>query len=922
MHGGFLYQHLYAARALLLAAAGGVLSVVVESDEDLELVEADRRTYVQVKMRGDGLGNADVRDALARFATYRALHRSGARAGRCAFVVATNAQPSPTLLTRSAGGDWPPDVRLDWPGAVPTAAALLPPPPPDLTALFAACCRLAAALPFAALAPETLIWKLAGAVMAASAGVAPWSDRSFDVDGLPALFEQLVVQLQDFPSPPAVYRAQEGEPDMASGAPVRLVVGLSGAGKTAWVAQAAAHLPTDAVYMDVRDTPGPSLTSALARDAAARLFSTGGELGRLLLPGASGKEVLLALDRRLSEEGRSALIVLDNVHAPPPEDTAAAVSGLRSIRFVLLAQPGPAASELAVRLLLRPEGLNGWSPDTVAAVAAEEGCGADPKACRRLLAVTGGLPLFVRNAMSLAAGEYGGDVGALCRDLDARMHSVQTAQELILSRLVDRLPDRARMTLGLLSACDVPLGRGELVEALRGAFGGDAAAYAADFRRLRGMGVLEIFGADRVKVHDALRLAGAAELDSLGPAARLAAFRALRTVLEASVRSDWSHAKVRLLMRVIGETGDAKTLVQLGGDENFHEMGFWPEIAESLDGLAQDPIQAPETRFWALDGLAFASARLGSADLPERLAAMRSLLETHDLGEDEALALGMKEMMAFAAAGRRNEARRALEATRALLPAEAIHARVFRYNAAIAGLRMGDAVPAAAEAEELVQEYYSLLGLSPLDVVGANPEALQAAVGGGEGVNDHCKHLADCLDLLARARNAAGADAVLARVHAMKFYQLAQAPESLIRVGQDLVDEFVGRRDYDGARVVFQDSLLPIMRELKLTGHVISVRAQHAVVLAYCRRFDDAEAEMSRLAAYEPALSDVERSTLANQRRLIARLRCDGPRPQWFEQPSGAPRRSADLQPRSRKVGRNQPCPCGSGAKFKRCCGR
>jgi len=26
-------------------------------------------------------------------------------------------------------------------------------------------------------------------------------------------------------------------------------------------------------------------------------------------------------------------------------------------------------------------------------------------------------------------------------------------------------------------------------------------------------------------------------------------------------------------------------------------------------------------------------------------------------------------------------------------------------------------------------------------------------------------------------------------------------------------------------------------------------------------------------------------------------------------------------QPRARKVGRNDPCPCGSGQKFKRCCG-
>lgn len=31
---------------------------------------------------------------------------------------------------------------------------------------------------------------------------------------------------------------------------------------------------------------------------------------------------------------------------------------------------------------------------------------------------------------------------------------------------------------------------------------------------------------------------------------------------------------------------------------------------------------------------------------------------------------------------------------------------------------------------------------------------------------------------------------------------------------------------------------------------------------------------------------------------------------------------AAPLQARSGKVGRNEPCPCGSGRKFKKCCGR
>jgi len=35
-----------------------------------------------------------------------------------------------------------------------------------------------------------------------------------------------------------------------------------------------------------------------------------------------------------------------------------------------------------------------------------------------------------------------------------------------------------------------------------------------------------------------------------------------------------------------------------------------------------------------------------------------------------------------------------------------------------------------------------------------------------------------------------------------------------------------------------------------------------------------------------------------------------------------APERRQMVQARSSKVGRNDPCPCGSGKKYKKCCGQ
>ena len=79
---------------------------------------------------------------------------------------------------------------------------------------------------------------------------------------------------------------------------------------------------------------------------------------------------------------------------------------------------------------------------------------------------------------------------------------------------------------------------------------------------------------------------------------------------------------------------------------------------------------------------------------------------------------------------------------------------------------------------------------------------------------DNLKHLADCLDLHTAAVNAVGSDSPFGRIDAMKFYQMAVAPDSLVRVGQDLVDEFVGRNDFVGAREFIETNLLPNVLQL------------------------------------------------------------------------------------------------------------
>lgn len=163
----------------------------------------------------------------------------------------------------------------------------------------------------------------------------------------------------------------------------------------------------------------------------------------------------------------------------------------------------------------------------------------------------------------------------------------------------------------------------------------------------------------------------------------------------------------------------------------------------------------------------------------------------------------------------------------------------------------------------------------------------------------------------------------------MKFYELAHAPQSVISVGQNLVDDFCVHNDFEGARDVIEKTLLPTVQALNLVSWVVPVRSQYAVVLAYAGQFDAADNEIRRLAPYEAGLSPAGKGELQAQRRLIASLRRSGPPPQRkvvIPPPVKeliAARNGQAAPPQSwTKIGRNERCPCQSGRKYKYCHGR
>jgi hypothetical protein len=262
------------------------------------------------------------------------------------------------------------------------------------------------------------------------------------------------------------------------------------------------------------------------------------------------------------------------------------------------------------------------------------------------------------------------------------------------------------------------------------------------------------------------------------------------------------------------------------------------------------------------------------------------------------------------------------------------HKRVLAYNIATAELALGDSAAVIDRVETLIDEYFGVIGITPRDVMGRNAPDLLKIIPDAKQDVDTFKHLADSLDVLAKAMDQEGQFSPFARIHALKFYDLARAPESIFRVGQDLVDQFLGVRDFEGAREFMESTLLPQLQQFKIADYVIPVRSQYAVVLAYCGNFPDAEREMARLQPYEAGLGLREKMELAQQRRLIAELHRRGP-PPAFILPTGKleairermrNRDFSDLelapQRMPAKIGRNEQCPCGSGKKYKVCHGR
>jgi hypothetical protein len=104
-------------------------------------------------------------------------------------------------------------------------------------------------------------------------------------------------------------------------------------------------------------------------------------------------------------------------------------------------------------------------------------------------------------------------------------------------------------------------------------------------------------------------------------------------------------------------------------------------------------------------------------------------------------------------------------------------------------------------------------------------------------------------------------------------------------------------------------------------GHAIAALVEHELRSVV----EDVDDRPTFLADLERAIAERRHELDTRERSLDTRERSLDIREQWLSARTGVVQGDPGLRPasaRPTKVGRNEPCPCGSGLKHKRCHGR
>ena len=772
--------------------------------------------------------------------------------------------------------------------------------------------------------PETLVWKLAARVQYAASGedtVRP--DHKFLRAELTDLFELFVQQLHKFPSIPEDYRPQDDEPHFRPDHRVQMVIGFSGAGKTLWSSWQAHHISAESAYFDVGDLSGSALAGSVARELAAR-FISGKGTGSAQLPVGTGLETLRYIAQAI-DLSEPPFVVVDNIHRVEPEHLRQVVEACPTVRFVLIGQPWPQLARLEGLLNLVSIQLSGWDIDTVAEVFACAGSKITPAAARGWRQLTSGLPLYVQNAARLCTKLFSGDATCFLKSVHKSSHPVDLAQEAILELVVENLTEDEKHVMAALSLAQSQLTEEEC-HCLVSKIPRLDDHVGPTLRALGRKGLVQTFADGSRKLHDALYVLSRRLLEHLDVEMQQALRCQLRDILFLSLQRERDLTRLGAWLRLLGPTGRVDILVDIASSEMFHELGDPSDLKEILIHTANSAAGDGELEFWALDSIVFWELQEDQYDRnPEPyLTRLEALVADGSFSARQQVAVIVKRMMTSGMKGDYEAVERAFQLARPLFENDVVMSRIARYNYATAMFHARAERKALQTAEELYEEYYELIGIDVLDVVGANPATMKSLAGDRiDEIQDDLKHLADCLTLAAMCKRRLGEHTRLLGIHAAKFYQLAGSYRSEMKVAQDMAGDFVAMGDVTNALKIMESSVVPLLNRFGFDGQMMDVRGQYAVILAHNGRFSEARSEMDAIESYVDVLPLEYQMGIRNQRGIIESLANTRKQGDMGRGQRGREMGRFGIAKlfRNQKIGRNAPCPCGSGRKFKKCCG-
>jgi hypothetical protein len=351
------------------------------------------------------------------------------------------------------------------------------------------------------------------------------------------------------------------------------------------------------------------------------------------------------------------------------------------------------------------------------------------------------------------------------------------------------------------------------------------------------------------------------------------------------------------------------------------EYGLEDEMSELLNTAGEDTALSAEDRFWTEDTLTFwALQRKDLEEARARFKNIQTLVKDFTPSETIRIAVLTKELLIAGAEENLGQLRAVFQ--RAIASSSnGMARRIVAYNYARGLLTCGRPDLALPIATNLVNEYYGLLGIGPADVFLHKLYETAAKIRDLDNNYDEIKRLADSLDLQGSAAHESGSIRPFAKLHAHKFFLISSSFTSAVRVGMDFVDECISDMgDAECARDFIENFLLSVVHEQKMIGALVPVSCQYAVVLAYCGRFDLASKTLQEMAPYIVE-GTAQADEYYTQTSLIGHIKTGEvrlPRPKRFLAPSISKMPVQNVT----KAGRNDPCPCSSGLKFKKCCGR